>query len=413
MLEHLPGESPAIEECVLAARGGRSVHELWRRLELSGGPIIEPCPRDAAECLVTFGLRARPETRRVRVAGPGGLQRAAQHQLQRVGDTDLFYRTYRMDRRLRTSYWFVAEGEGCGGSGDTGEMPSGSTRFPDPFNPAPSDGSPFPPASVLSLPDAPAQPWLERRTDLRGNCERVSIESHALSQRRTVRIYTPPGYCGETSHCDLVVVLDGECYVSIVPGPTILDNLIGAGAIRPCIAAFVDNVDVPTRLRELACNDRFSHFLARELLPWLEAQYRVTPDTMRRVLCGSSFGGLAATFGALRHPDAFGAVLSQSTPYCWSPGFDPSRAPSDQGHLTPDWLVHQVDRAEPFNTRLYLEAGLFEGPPGVSPVVGSRRLVETLRRKGVPPVAHSEYVGGHDYYCWRGSFADGLIALLG
>jgi enterochelin esterase-like enzyme len=28
-------------------------------------------------------------------------------------------------------------------------------------------------------------------------------------------------------------------------------------------------------------------------------------------------------------------------------------------------------------------------------------------------VIYSEFDGGHDYFCWRGSLADGLIALLG
>jgi enterochelin esterase-like enzyme len=28
-------------------------------------------------------------------------------------------------------------------------------------------------------------------------------------------------------------------------------------------------------------------------------------------------------------------------------------------------------------------------------------------------VTYSEYSGGHDMICWRGSLADGLIALLG
>ncbi|MGH9768813.1 MAG: hypothetical protein ACREAB_15385 [Blastocatellia bacterium] len=36
----------------------------------------------------------------------------------------------------------------------------------------------------------------------------------------------------------------------------------------------------------------------------------------------------------------------------------------------------------------------------------------SLVAKGYP-VTYSEYNGGHDMLCWRGSLADGLIALVG
>ena len=45
-------------------------------------------------------------------------------------------------------------------------------------------------------------------------------------------------------------------------------------------------------------------------------------------------------------------------------------------------------------------------------VTGNRRLRQILiesRR----PFGYREYRGGHDYACWRGGIADGLIAALG
>ncbi|HEV8369349.1 MAG TPA: hypothetical protein VGQ39_15445 [Pyrinomonadaceae bacterium] len=42
----------------------------------------------------------------------------------------------------------------------------------------------------------------------------------------------------------------------------------------------------------------------------------------------------------------------------------------------------------------------------------NRRLRNVLKVKGYW-VAYSEFAGGHEYLNWRGSLADGLIALAG
>jgi len=42
----------------------------------------------------------------------------------------------------------------------------------------------------------------------------------------------------------------------------------------------------------------------------------------------------------------------------------------------------------------------------------NRRMRDALAARGIP-TSYREYAGGHDYACWRGGLADGLIALLG
>ena len=151
-------------------------------------------------------------------------------------------------------------------------------------------------------------------------------------------------------------------------------------------------------------------FLTEELLPWVRGRYRVTDDPARTVVGGASFGGLAAAYAALERPDVFGNVLSQSGSYWWSP-------PGDAGC---EWLTRRYAERPRAPLRFSLEVGLLEdrfarpagclGDPGQ--LRANRRLRAVLRAKGYP-VRYAEFCGGHHFLCWRGTLADGLLALLG
>ena len=64
--------------------------------------------------------------------------------------------------------------------------------------------------------------------------------------------------------------------------------------------------------------------------------------------------------------------------------------------------------------RFYLEAGLMEDKPrdGVSLLTANRHLRTVLRARG-NSVEYREFNGGHSILNWRGSFADGVLALFG
>ena len=120
-------------------------------------------------------------------------------------------------------------------------------------------------------------------------------------------------------------------------------------------------------------------------------------------MSGSSTGGLAAAFAGVRRPDVFGHVLCQSGALWWKPADDPEL----------EWLARQV-AARPLSLqRWHLEAGAFEvSGEDASILLSTRHLRTVLRAKGYP-VHYAEFSGGHTYLCWRGTLADGLIALLG
>ena len=146
------------------------------------------------------------------------------------------------------------------------------------------------------------------------------IRSVVLDNERRVWVYLPPGYdpgqdAGHAPYA-VLVVFDALAYLHAIPTPAILDNLLAAHKLPPCVALFVDNVD---RDHELPCSAPFADFLAHELLGWARERYPLTSDPARTVVAGSSYGGLAATFAGFRHSEVFGAVLSQSGAFWWRP----------------------------------------------------------------------------------------------
>jgi enterochelin esterase-like enzyme len=155
----------------------------------------------------------------------------------------------------------------------------------------------------------------------------------------------------------------------------------------------------------MPCHPPFAEFLARELIPWVRRGYRVTDDPARTAIAGSSLGGLAAAFAAFKHPEVFGNVLSLSGSFNWAPRDD----------AEPEWLARQLAAGPKLPLRFYLEAGRQENrlrPDGTSLLGSNRHLRTVLQAKGYD-VRYREFNGGHSILNWRGSVADGIVALLG
>jgi enterochelin esterase family protein len=245
----------------------------------------------------------------------------------------------------------------------------------------------------------------------RGKLESQKIHSDILKGDRTFGLYLSPGYDAKAEPYGMLVVLDGQQYGNgpnvTVPTPTILDNLLAAGKIPPLVAVLVNNLNEETRARDLKCSASFASFLAKELVPWVRLHYRVSARAKRTVISGSSFGGLCAAYCGLRHSDVFGNVLSQSGSYWYTPDADVSAEP----YLTHSgWMIGQYAQARRLPLRFYLQVGLFESGAGM--VATNRHLRDVLLLKGYS-VTYSEIEGGHDALAWRGSLAEGLIALVG
>ena len=146
----------------------------------------------------------------------------------------------------------------------------------------------------------------------KGRVTRHQVDTHecAVGAKRAVALYAPP----VPGPVPLVVVLDGDDYLERVQLPTVVDNLVAQGRMRPVALAFVSNGG-PARTLEYACNEATVSFLERHVLPLAREKLSLV-DAQRTPgvhgVLGSSLGGLMALFVAQRLPTLFGRVLSQS-----------------------------------------------------------------------------------------------------
>jgi enterochelin esterase family protein len=91
--------------------------------------------------------------------------------------------------------------------------------------------------SVVELPDAPSLELINRSANVtkgtKGQPERTQFLSKILHNERPLWIYTPAGDEPDGDPNSLLVLFDGSGYVSLIPVPVVLDNLLAKGRIPP------------------------------------------------------------------------------------------------------------------------------------------------------------------------------------
>ena len=392
-------DSPRLAALAATLAAGGTTDAFWDEVAQRGTPLVEAV--DARHDRVTFLWRGAE--RNVRLFGGPSSDHA---QLARLGNSDVWHASFVVPRSTRLSYRLAPDVPELPGSGMARRRAILATAQADPHNPKayPVRGvDAYQTYSMLELADAPPQPWVEPRADVRqGTVETKELRSDLMRNTRKIHLYRPAGWQSGAADNHVLVLFDAGAYLGRVPTPTILDNMIAAGVIPPTAALLVDNPTAESRSQELPPNPDFADFLAKELMPWARKQ-GISAPAARTVIGGSSYGGLASAYAALRHPEVFGNVLSQSGSYWWSPAGE-----EDQ------WLTRQFVAVRKLPVRFFLGAGLFESGRGGQPGIleTNRHLRDVLRAKGYL-VTHREVAGGHDYLVWRGTLSDGLLDLIG
>jgi enterochelin esterase family protein len=413
-----PNPSPRMEDLRKRIAAGQAGTEaFWEQVAREGTPLVEPFGDDGRYQLVTFLWRGRHATRNVLVSGSFQvpLQTSLDFVMQRLAETDVWYLTLKLPSGARFSYR-LAPNAPLARDGPRARQRR-TTRQADPLNPRRWDCGPddsrFECSSLAELPGAVGQPWIVKRPGTpEGTIDKHTIRSGIQQLERTLWVYAPPGYRPDGPSHSVLVLFDGEGHLTGQSATrTTLDNLMAASRIPPTVAVLVSNVE-RRRLQDLVANPEFADSMANEVVPWVRAHYNVSREAARTVVGGASAGGLAALYMALRHPGTFGNVVSQSGAVWWSPEQGiASRDTTTEGN----WIARQFLAAPKRRVRFYLDAGTFEWDSeggGGDVLEASRHLRDVLLAKGYE-VHYQQFVGGHDGASWRGTLADGLIALMG
>jgi len=164
----------------------------------------------------------------------------------------------------------------------------------------------------------------------RGRIERMRIESAALAGNllgdpttRTVDVYLPPGHDDTRDEYPLFVALAGftgsglklhawQQFGESVPQR--VERLVASGEMGPVAIAFPDGFTSlgGNQYINSKATGRWEDFVLDEMIPALEANFRIVKDPKSRAIFGKSSGGYGALIHGLKHAHAWGAIACHS-----------------------------------------------------------------------------------------------------
>jgi enterochelin esterase family protein len=207
-------------------------------------------------------------------------------------------------------------------------------------------------------------------------------------------VYTPPGYdASAATPYPVLYLLHGwsalaNCWIDDGQANVILDNLIAQGSAKPMVVVMPLGYGDWTFVtggfgnwshgENITRNmDLFSKTLLSEILPQVEAGYRVSREPDGRAIAGLSMGGGQSLVIGLGHPDLFGWVGGFSSAVIY-PHFD-----------------GVIAGMGPKPRLLWVACGTSDDL-----IAPNRNFVAWLKSKGQEPVA-VETPGIHNWPVWR------------
>jgi enterochelin esterase family protein len=176
-------------------------------------------------------------------------------------------------------------------------------------------------ASMVEVPeDSPA--FWQAHDVPHGTVEINWEKSTAINgETRQIWIYTPPGYAQSTRRYPVLYLLHGSNdtaagWTMAGNANFILDNLLAQKKAAPMIVVMpfghATPFGAPTPAGGMSNDALFEEYMLKDVIPTVEARYRVSPGRQNRAIAGLSMGGGQSLRIGLGHLDLFSAVASFS-----------------------------------------------------------------------------------------------------
>ena len=238
-----------------------------------------------------------------------------------------------------------------------------------------------------------------------GEVRKVWYQSSTLGMQRRMHIYFPPGYDSGKDRYPVFFLLHGggdedSGWSSIGRAGFIVDNLLAANKARPMIVVMPNgslprpaNLPPPTPgtppdpAVTAALQERFTGELLKDIVPFVEKNYRALPGAANRAIAGLSMGGGQTTRVVTSNPDQFAYVA------VWSAGVNPQTSADFEKRATAF-----LDNPDKVNKQIKLFS-ISVGDKDFA-LAGSKNLAELLKKRGIKNDLHISG-GGHTWINWR------------
>lgn len=159
----------------------------------------------------------------------------------------------------------------------------------------------------------------------RGTLQKVWYASPTLDLTRLMYVYTPAGYSESKEKLPVFYLLHGgggdeDAWTTLGRAPQILDNLIASGKARPMIVVMTNgnpgDAAAPgaAPLKKVIAGQtnpgsmgsgKFEESLVKDVIPYIEKNYRVISNKDSRAVAGLSMGGIQTLYLSNNHPETF------------------------------------------------------------------------------------------------------------